>query len=265
MTPPPLADGEEAGPPDFVGIGVQKAGTTWWYELILDHPDVASPQHIHKERHFFDRYATGSFGPADVERYHGWFPRRQGMVTGEWTPDYLSYPWAPGLLQAAAPDVRLLVLLRDPVERYLSGLAHLRRMGEDVGPTSLADAAQRGFYDRLLAPWVDRFGPQRLLVLQYERCVADPVDQLRSTFEFLGLRDVRPTVRATGTSGERSGPARSPDLGTEVAGRLTAMYEKDVEALAARLPGLDLALWPNFSYLTGVSPTDGSSSPVRRP
>ena len=43
FTPPPVGPGEETGPPDFVGIGVQKAGTTWWFELVLTHPDVSTP------------------------------------------------------------------------------------------------------------------------------------------------------------------------------------------------------------------------------
>ena len=58
FTPPPLGPGNETGPPDFVGIGVQKAGTTWWYELMLTHPGIFAPAGIHKERHFFDRFGA---------------------------------------------------------------------------------------------------------------------------------------------------------------------------------------------------------------
>src|SRR6516162_10204326 len=61
FTPPELRPGEVTGAPDFVGIGVQKAGTTWWYSLLAAHPDVSSRLDIHKERHFFDRFATMAF------------------------------------------------------------------------------------------------------------------------------------------------------------------------------------------------------------
>ena len=118
--------GEMVGAPDFVGIGVQKAGTTWWHGLIAAHPQVSARPDFHKERHFFDRFAVRAFGPADVSGYHGWFPRQPGTLAGEWTPDYVHMPWVPALLAQAAPKARLLVLLRDPVERLRSGLSHQR-------------------------------------------------------------------------------------------------------------------------------------------
>ena len=64
-TPPTPRSGEVIGPPDFVGIGAQKAGTTWWYDVLCAHPRVYSRDDIHKERHYFGRFATTSFGPAD--------------------------------------------------------------------------------------------------------------------------------------------------------------------------------------------------------
>ena len=102
FSPPALGPNEEAGAPDFVGIGVQKAGTTWWYTLILSHPDVSSRSNIHKERHFFDRFGSRSFATSDISDYHGWFPRSPGTRAGEWTPDYFSYAWVPPLLHRAA-------------------------------------------------------------------------------------------------------------------------------------------------------------------
>jgi hypothetical protein len=243
FTPPPLDPGEEAGPPDFVGIGVQKAGTTWWYQLVLTHAQVFSRPDIHKERHYLDRFGAEPFEPSDIDRYAGWFPRRPGTSTGEWTPDYFTYPWVPPLLKRAAPDTRLLLLLRDPVERFRSGLAHRRRMGESVGPASIADALQRGFYNRALDDWLAHFDQQQILVLQYERCAVDPVGQLRSTFRFLGLPDVQPTAL------EKPQPAvaKTGGLEPDVRKRLVTIYEPDVAALAERLPDLDLTLWSNFS------------------
>ena len=101
--PPPTADGERTGPPDFVGIGAQKSGTTWWFGSIVAHPGVFHRTSIHKERHFFARFATEPFGPAQVGAYHAWFPRPAGTITGEWTPDYLCQPWVAPLLCRAAP------------------------------------------------------------------------------------------------------------------------------------------------------------------
>jgi hypothetical protein len=263
FTPPMLQPGEEAGLPDFVGIGVQKAGTTWWYELLLQHPGISAPEGIHKERHFFDRFGSEPFGTEDIDRYHGWFPRRKGEVTGEWTPDYFTYPWTPPLLKRAAPDTRLLLMLRDPVERFRSGLAHQKRVGESTGANAINDAMQRGFYNRSLDRWQEHFDADQLLILQYERCAADPMGELHATYQFLGLPDVQPA--GLKESAER--PAASAGrLDPDVRKRLVTIYEADVMALAERLPDLDLTLWPNFSYLAdmGADP-DRSNSPVRRP
>ena len=103
---------EATGPPDFVGIGTQKAGTTWWFDAICAHPDVYSRADIHKERHFFGRYAVRPFGPAECTQYHDWFPRPPDSLTGEWTPDYIHCPWVPALLARAAPRTRLVLLTR---------------------------------------------------------------------------------------------------------------------------------------------------------
>ncbi len=263
FTPPPLGPGEHAGPPDFVGIGVQKAGTTWWYDRIAGHPSVASPSAAHKERHFFDRFGAQPFGPHDVEQYHGWFPRRPGQIAGEWTPDYFTYDWTPQLLRRAAPDARLLLLLRDPVDRLKSGLAHRRRMGESVDGAGVADAVQRGFYHRALVTWLDYFDKDRFLILQYERCVADPSGQLEATFRFLGIPDSSGTI----VNQEPTSPSdqREP-FDPELTQRLVGLYEADVRALGERLPMLDLRLWPNFAHLAGPIDHSGTeNSPTRRP
>ena len=186
-------------------------------------------------------------------------------MTGEWTPDYFGLPWAPLLLKGAAPDARLLLLLRDPVERFRSGLAHRKRMGEAAGPAAVNDAIQRGYYHRLLNDWLAHFDRRQLLILQYERCNADPVGQLRTTFRFLGLADSELEHRApTRPAAARAASTDSPaSLDPTVRRRLVSLYSDDVTELARQLPDVDLALWPNFAHLAGGSA--GPNSPSRRP
>ena len=246
FTPPPAGPGEHVGPPDFVGIGVQKAGTTWWYELIASHPGVASPPSLHKERHFLSRFGTEAFGPAEVRDYHGWFPRRAGLVAGEWTPDYLYYPWVAPLLARAAPEARLLVMVRDPVERFRSGLSHQLRFGAARTGATVAEAVERGFYDRSLESWLEHFDAGQVLVLQYEACSADPGGSIERTYRFLGLDDTyRPDHLVAPVSATRATAKIAID--SDVRRRLIDLYAPDVAALARRLPDLDLHRWPNFS------------------
>jgi len=245
FTPPALDPQDTTGPPDFVGIGVQKAGTSWWYELIVAHPGVSAHPGVHKERHFLSRFGTQSCGPAEVEAYHGWFPRRPGTLAGEWTPDYLDFPWVPPLLAMAAPQTRLILMVRDPVERFRSGLAHQGRHQVSVTGATIADAVARGFYHRALSHWTEYIDNDRLLMLQYERCTEDPVGQLARSYRFLGLDDdfVPPNLRRP------VGPTTEGkvDVADDARRRLVDAYTPDVHALAAQFTELDLTLWPNFA------------------
>jgi diadenosine tetraphosphatase ApaH/serine/threonine PP2A family protein phosphatase len=112
------------GPPDFVGVGAQKSGTSWWYRNLLAHPEVFRPKLGMKELYFFRELAFRELTERDVDRYHRLFPRPRGTITGEWTPAYMAEVWTPVLLERAAPDVRVLAILRDPVERYRSAVTH---------------------------------------------------------------------------------------------------------------------------------------------
>ncbi len=155
----------------------------------MAHPGVSDRPDLHKERHFLSRFGSEPFDEAEIARYHGWFPRIPGTLAGEWTPDYLWFPWVPRLLDRAAPEARLLVILRDPVERFCSGVAHQLRNGAKRTGATVAEAIERGFYDRQLAAWKSSSDNGRMLVLQYEMCVRDPESQVIRTYGHLGLDD----------------------------------------------------------------------------
>ena len=238
------------GSPDFVGIGAQRCGTSWWYAAaIRSHPQVQRSA-LGKEVHFFDRFWSGEAPPDLAARYGRLFPRPPGKLTGEWTPGYMADFWTPALLRAAAPDARLLVMLRDPVERYRSALAFVQRRaaeGDGLRPASLREAMWRGFYHQQLRRVLELYPREQVLVLQYERCAAEPIAEMERTCRFLGLRlRRRPSERLL----ERGTPAQaSPPLEETSRRELTALYRDDVRRLAELVPEIDLALWPNFREL----------------
>jgi hypothetical protein len=244
---PPLEPGFHAGPPDFVGVGAQRAGTKWWYELLVDHPQVERVASTKKELHFFDRFWSEEFTAADVEAYHRFFPRRDGQIAGEWTPRYMHDPWVPALLARAAPETRLLVMLRDPVERYQSGIAREQRLArkrdEHLDATVWSDAYLRGFYALQIAHLLEHFQEERLLVLQYERCALEPLPQLERTYEFLGVEPGHEPDALRDWVG-RVNP--KDELPSHVRAELVDAYRPDVEELVGLCPELDLMLWPNF-------------------
>ena len=154
------------------------------------HPDVErSP--LGKEVHYFDRFWQGN-APNDLAaEYASLFPRSPGQVVGEWTPRYLADFWTAPLIREAAPDARILVILRDPIARYRSAIARLHRFAAERGTpillASVSDATWRGFYCQQLRHVLDFFPREQVLVLQFERCVGTPQAEMERTWRFLGL------------------------------------------------------------------------------
>ena len=176
------------GPPGFVGVGTQRSGTTWWFETVLAHPQIRPPRGRRKEQHFFDRFAGRELTDADIAEYHERFPRRRGQIAGEWTPRYMHDFWTPRLLARAAPDAKLLIMFRDPIERFRSGVPHqLSRTPAARLEKVTADAIERSRYATQLRRVLASHDPARILILQYEKCVADPAGQYRRTLRFLGV------------------------------------------------------------------------------
>jgi Sulfotransferase family len=202
-----------------------------------------------KELHYFDQFHAGITAP-EVEAYHSYFPRRPGELAGEWTPFYLSAPWIPQQLAAAAPEARLLVILRDPVERYLSGvqlgMKFADRRGIVLNRHVPMEAFVRGLYHAQLSQLLRYFDRSKVLILQYERCVAETAGELRRTFDFLGVEgpEFVPDL-----SRHPQHQPQKPPLDAGARRSFAEAYEADVERLAADFSEIDLTLWANFAHL----------------
>ena len=245
--PPKVPAGWRVGPPHYVGVGAQKAGTSWWNRLIEAHPDVVNAGGLKKELHYFDRSWETPFGEDDVARYHHYFPVPEGggKVTGEWTPGYLIDFWTPELIARAAPDARILVLLRDPIDRFRSGLTHqLATSREPLRHRDIQGAFQRSVYAPQLRRVLAAFPAEQVWVGQYEACRADPARELARTYAFLGLGPHEPGADAfrgevNPTTHEKFEP------GAALQASLLAGYANDMAQVAELVPGLDLSLWPS--------------------
>jgi hypothetical protein len=205
--------------------------------MLTEHPDVFGPRV--KEMHFFGRETVGRDPGELAAEYAEFFPRPPGAVAGEWTPEYLHRRHVPGQLRAVVPDARLLVLLRDPIERYRSGA--IRR------PLKTEDALLRGLYTTQLKRYLDHFPREQILVLQYERCLAEPQAELAKTLGFIGA-DPDFVPKTFDTGGARSFTAAKGVEG-KLLRRLMRKYEPEVAELSELGFEIDLSLWPNFAHL----------------
>jgi transglutaminase-like putative cysteine protease len=206
----------------------------------------------HKEVHFFDLLGGSErLAEADVERYTHYFARpADGAVTGEWTPRYMFDGWPIPLIAQAAPGARILVLLRDPVDRYASGFARESRLARQRGeggiaPEMVQEQRARGFYADQVERVLATFPRDRVLILQYERCRSDYERELERTYDFLGLD---PSHRP---AGERDAPGdpRIRDLAQSERDRLAREYAPDVARLVQLAPEVDPGLWQSVRSL----------------
>jgi hypothetical protein len=117
VTLPDIPSGWTVGPPDYVGVGTMKTGTTRWWSVLNSHPKVANP----KDR-VRNCYSSSDPGAAVKIYASKDAALHMGLL-------------APPMLRAAAPDGKLLVLLRDPLDRFISGLAHHLARGLELTPT----------------------------------------------------------------------------------------------------------------------------------
>ena len=110
---------------DFIGIGTSKAGTTWVSEMLDAHPGICMSEP--KEVNYFNEQNNYSINIKNYNYGKGfnWYKKhflhwRTGQIIGEFTPKYLADLKAPLRIKNAFPDVKLIVCLRDPVDRAFS-------------------------------------------------------------------------------------------------------------------------------------------------
>ena len=172
--------------PSIIGIGAQRSGTTWIYEMLKAHPEIdMSPE---KEINFFNyHYHNG------IKWYEKFFNGcDKNKKTGEYSPTYLSYDQVPERIYRTVPDARLIISLRNPVDqiysRYLYRVSRkgLNRSFEDAlkEDSSLVESA---LYYKHIKKFLERFDRKQILILIYEDLINDASAFLQSIYRFLNI------------------------------------------------------------------------------
>lgn len=223
--------------PDFLIIGAPKAGTTALHAALAQHPALFM-SHVKEPKHFLTDGPPPrrGGGPGDIQTYREHVWRREdyealfdaappGSLRGESTPFYLYDHTAHRRIRAAVPDARLIVILRDPVERAHSNWTHLWSAGlEPVGDFVRACAAEDrrvaadwapfwhyirlGRYGQQLDHLFSVFGREQVLVLRYRELVDAPARTLDRICGFLGI--TAGLVTEVPRENVTAHPARSP-------------------------------------------------------
>jgi hypothetical protein len=206
--------------PNFIVAGTQKGGTTELYDQLVLHPQIAPS--FAKEVHFFD----ANFNKG-TDWYTAFFPRvpdadvnrTAGCITGEASPCYLFHPDVARRVWATIPHVKIILLLRNPVDRAYSHYHHEVRLGYETLPFERALAREevrlqgekakmlrdkhyysnnymhysylsRGIYIDQVKSWSEVFPQEQMLVLKSEDFFANTASVMSQVHKFLGVPDV---------------------------------------------------------------------------
>lgn len=199
--------------PNFLAIGVMKGGTTSFFNYLSRHPQINPP--FRKEIKFFDIHY-----PQGLSWYRAHFPlrpkMRDGTMTGEATPYYIFHPLAAQRIARHLPEAKLIVLLRNPVDRAYSHYSHMVKVGRE--PLSFEQALEkeeerlsgevdkiiadslystfkhlhysyqaRGHYAEQLQKLYGLFPRENILILNSEELYSQPANVMSTAFSFLGL------------------------------------------------------------------------------
>jgi sulfotransferase family protein len=238
--------------PDFIIIGGNRCGTAALYQYLCGHPSIMPS--FHREAHFFERYFARG-----VTWYRGNFPLiphkyyvikfgRKRFVTGEATTYYIFHPHAPRRILETVPGVRLIALLRNPVNRAYAQYHQKIRQGRET--LSFSDAIEaeperlrgerekmladqsyisipdrdysylsRGVYVDQLAHWMNLFPQEQMLILRSEDLRVNPSGVVGDVLKFLKLPAWQPEAP------NNYGQAEYPKMDARIRSRLIEYFK----------------------------------------
>lgn len=241
---------------DFVICGTQRGGTTALFRWLRQHPEICFAKK--REVHFFDRDKFFLGRRPKYSRYHSFFEPRAGhKVLGESTPIYMYWYDAPRRIWEYNPEMKLVMILRSPIERAYSHWNLMRHRDPEV---SFWDAivherercraalplqhryysfVDRGFYVQQLRRLWTYFDARQILILRNEELRADPRGVVDRVSDFLGLK--RPAEIKEPEAREPDYPYSGP-MGSRERDYLRDLFEYEIRSLE-RVLGWDCSRW----------------------
>jgi hypothetical protein len=189
---------------DYIIAGAQKSGTTTLHNLIRAHPDVFTPKNP-QELHYFDNETNFSKGMPWFEAH--FTEHEDEPVVGQTSPLYIYHPQASERIYKVYPNVKLIFILRNPVDRAYSHYYHSVKKGyegEHFEKALQLEASRikegelnrnrysykdRGFYSEQVDRYLQFFDKSQIMILQMERLKYEAAEQLNAVFKFLGITE----------------------------------------------------------------------------
>ncbi|MFM9859942.1 sulfotransferase [Pseudoxanthobacter sp. M-2] len=261
----PRADEQPDFKVGFLVAGVQKGGTSTLHAYLERHRQIGLGGS--KELHFFDD-ETQDWDAPDYRRYHRLFPvYPDAAIAGECTPVYFFWPPSLGRIHAYSPDVRFIVVFRNPIDRAFSQWAMAYARGEDGllfeeairgGRQRVADAGdtghsqrvhsyvERGFYGAQMRRFLTLYPREQILPLTSEELFKSHRSALAKVTAFLGVEPFPDDLEALHVNSKKKRVEYPSVLTRADAVHLADVFRDDLAEFQA-LTGLDVSGWLDTS------------------
>ena len=172
---------------DFLIIGSRKCGTTWLYEVLRRHPEICVSTKVKQSNYW------GAYFERGQDWYEAFFePENDAQLIGEVDPDIITSEGSAERIAAVHPDIKLLVLLRHPVDLFLSSHRHSLIKGDiksDPGETwrTRAEFRKEVCFGKLLKPYYEKFEKEQIRIFFLQDLEKDPREFAASILNYLGV------------------------------------------------------------------------------
>lgn len=240
--------------PSYIGVGFPKSGTSWWHQLILEHPDVSINRSGEKEITFFPHYLHNNLKEQDINMYRSLFTT--DGICGEWSPGYIFHPFVLSHIHNCFPNMKLLVIMRNPVDSYISlvnhqmqvkkRMMHLNKKGGYVYDvfSLYPECVYTFLYGLHIKRLLSFFNRKQILFLQYEKCKQHPIEYIKKTYQFLDIDTGFIPNGITKSFNVRPYIVDKPK--GNIRRRIIDFYRDDIQLLKTLVDSFDYSLWRDF-------------------
>lgn len=172
--------------PNFIVAGAPKAGTTWLYQCLKEHPNifVSTP----KELHYFSRDRCYEKG---IAWYLSYFQDVEETIVGEVCPSYMYLEKVPPRIYEWNPHVKLIFMVRNPIDRaYSEYCMNIDHWGDTTDIEQALSASGKiahcGLYYQQIQEFLKLFPQEQIQILLYDDLKKDPEGLLMEVYNFLG-------------------------------------------------------------------------------
>lgn len=176
----------------FIGIGAPRSGSTWVSENLKAHPEICFSS-IKETKFFADIYKFQKGGAQYTTYFSHCVPKK---AMGEFDPGYLNVSEAASRIHSIYPDIKLIVILRNPIYRAYSHY-NIHKIKSKTWDRSFREAIERegntyvasGFYAKKILEYLKYFKKEQFLFIPYENIAHSPEEVIRKIYQFVGVDD----------------------------------------------------------------------------